>query len=146
MNSMAEIAPHVADLHDADLDLLIDKNLFGFGAWCQGLTIGTPAVIACVVCGYYEECPPGTMSTLDPAVPHIRSVPRYTAPDMGMAWKVMEKIRERGGQVAILFELRLGTLMHGRVLSLDARMVAVAALQSIGCVDLAGYIIGPGVR
>jgi hypothetical protein len=142
-STQSAVLPHVADLHDSDLDLLIDKNLFDFGAWCSGTTIGTPAVIACLACGYYEEVDPGC--TLDPVAPHIRRVPRYTK-DMGMAWKVVEKVRERGGQVAVLFELRLGALIHGRVLSLDARMVAVAALQAIGCIDLAGYIVGPGTR
>lgn len=142
MNSTFEIAaPNVDELHDTDLDTLIDLHLFDCDAWCHEHCLVTPdnAVAACLACGYTEElrC---AGPHFDISAPHPRRVPRYTA-NMSAAWKIVEKIKMCSVSVRVLFEIRVGNQCSSRISKLTPRMVAVAALQAIGVVDYKGFMI-----
>ncbi|GHO99518.1 hypothetical protein KSF_095660 [Reticulibacter mediterranei] len=134
------VAANVDDLHDTDLDVLIDLHLFGFDEWCREHCIITPdgALAGCISCGYVEELRQAGPH-FDINAPHPRHVPRYTA-DMSMAWKIVTKIRADSVSTKVLFEVRLARLCASRISTLTPRMIAVAALQAIGVVDYDGFI------
>lgn len=131
-------APHVDELHDTDLDAILDTRLFDHDAWCSHPCIITPdhTMMGCAVCGYFEVLQGQPCSLV---APHVRNVPHYLK-DMGAAWQIIEAMNGRDVQTRMRFELRLNVLYHCRIFNLTPRLIAVAALQALDIVDGRGYL------
>lgn len=131
-------APNIADLHDSDLETLLDVHLFKHDAWCHHPCILVPdhSMIGCVVCGYFELL---KGQPYDLALPHVRNVPHYIR-DMGTAWGIVEAMDACTAQVRMRFELRLNAAYHCRIFHLKPRLIAEAALQALEVIDQAGYL------
>jgi len=131
-------APNVAELHDSDIDVLLDLHVFKQDAWCHHPCILTPDhnMIGCVHCGYFEVLKGQPYSL---SAPHVRNVPHYTK-GIGDIWPVVETMKRYDAQVKMRFELRLNALYHCRIFNLSPRLIAEAALQALEVVDQAGYL------
>jgi hypothetical protein len=137
-------APNVVHLSDTDIDVIVDLRIFGHDAWCPGCyECMDGKEYRCPLCGSRDNWGLAARIFGDP---HPRMIPWYTA-DYLSAWLIVKAIQQRGKETRLTFMRYLEAMLSGQgctfaaLSAITPRMIAIAALQAIGAVDTAGYII-----
>lgn len=120
---------HIESLHDSDIDALLDRHVFQREQWCNGYSNRDGA---CIQCGAVDDWPAFRRSTQ-----HPRRVPVYHVED------IIEAMTARS-QRALFARLVLVAIgrRNEAILQLSRRVVAIAALQSVGIIGPDGSVAG----
>jgi len=65
---------------------------------------------------------------------------------MSLAWRIVERLRTLDDLTQMHFELCMMPQYHCSVIRIAPRMVAIAALQALNIIDLAGYVVVEGTQ
>jgi len=137
---------NIAEMSNEDINILIERHLFRSKKWCAG-RLEYHYACASTHAGHgtgtaywqCDECGAIIRDTVNRQ--HSRTVPDYCR-NMSLAWRIVEKLKTLDDLTRMHFELCMMPLYHCCIIAISPRMIAVAALQALNVVDLAGCVIG----
>lgn len=136
---------HVETLDNLEINILLDRHVFGHSPWCTGRRrfrghAGWLSLPACMLCGFAEQSAVDQLLTDD--IGHPRVAPDYIR-DMQSVWPVVDAMRSQDKATQICFMLHTAAPLRGLqqlIFELTPRIVAIAALKAVGIIDVDGFV------
>lgn len=131
-------ATHVRQLHDSDINALLDRYVFLHDPWCAGYSdIDADGVYRCQQCGSREQPCDGSA--------HRRHVPQYSIEQITAAMAMQSQAMQLCfAQLVAEAAAPVGEL-HGSIgelrsilFALSPRLVATAALKAMCIINMSG--------